>query len=212
MKRILSFALLTLLAQACTKDVKQVTGYTITHVATANAGDTVFFSSNAPDKSVFMWTFGDSSNDASAKPVHVYAAAGKYYVTLTVNGDISSKVTDSIVIGSRYTDRLAGVWNMHHSYTDAYPWAPYHTTYLKPDTTLNIRVVDPLHIVLDNDTMVMYPGFNPDSTISFYAPHALYPVVHNSLDYNFFTTRLSYTRVIHISAGAGNATDAYYSY
>lgn len=212
MKRLLSIALLSLMAQACTKDAKPTAVYTISHATTAYEGDTVLFSSNAPDNAVFLWHFGDSASATTPKPNHAYHAPGKYYVTLVVNGDVTHTIADSIYIGSRHTTRMQGLWNMHHTYTDAYPWAPYHTTYVKADTTLNIKVIDPQHVVLDKDTLTVYEGYNPDSTISFAAPHAAYPVMQNSLDYNFITNQLSYTRVIHISAGAGNATDYYYSY
>lgn len=45
--------------------------------------DTVAFTNSSKNASHYRWDFGDGHTDTAANPVHVYAAAGKYIVTLT---------------------------------------------------------------------------------------------------------------------------------
>jgi N-acetylmuramoyl-L-alanine amidase/PKD repeat protein len=59
--------------------------------------------SSDPDGSIveYIWDFGDSSTGSGAKPVHTYAKAGEYTVTLTVKDDkdaLSVAVTTKVTV------------------------------------------------------------------------------------------------------------------
>jgi hypothetical protein len=58
-------------------------------VYTYTTGDTIYFQSNAPASSKFLWSFGDGTTSGDAQPKHVYYQRGTMNATLTVNGDIN---------------------------------------------------------------------------------------------------------------------------
>jgi len=73
---------------------------------TARTGEEITFDgsgSSDSDGSVveYLWDFGDSSTGSEVKPVHTYAQAGEYTVTLTVKDDketLSAAVTTKVTI------------------------------------------------------------------------------------------------------------------
>ncbi|MBL0343146.1 MAG: PKD domain-containing protein [Bacteroidetes bacterium] len=80
----------------------------IAQFATANVceGNSVNFinASSITNGSItgYQWNFGDGNNSTAVDPTHLYASAGTYNVTLTVNSDLgcSATATQSVVIYS----------------------------------------------------------------------------------------------------------------
>jgi PKD repeat protein len=61
---------------------------------------TVTFTNTSANASTYAWTFGDGATSTQASPVHTYAAAGEYDVTLVASGAGSpSTVTKSVLVG-----------------------------------------------------------------------------------------------------------------
>lgn len=64
----------------------------------ANNNLTVTFTDNSVDATSWFWDFGDGNTSTQQNPVHTYAAAGTYNVTLTINnGACSSTQTIPLV-------------------------------------------------------------------------------------------------------------------
>ncbi|MFH1320337.1 MAG: PKD domain-containing protein [Bacteroidota bacterium] len=61
---------------------------------TVEEGDTVYFADNSVNAWMWDWNFGDGGTDTVQNPVHVYATAGNYTVTLIITNDYGC--TDTI--------------------------------------------------------------------------------------------------------------------
>lgn len=179
--------------------------YSFSFSGTPAAGHTVTFASNAAAGNTFAWSFGDGAMSTDATPAHVFSSNGSYTVSLVLNHDSSHVLTKTVTIFANavFVSNLAGTRLWHHTYTDAVPWPPYHTTYPYADTTITVTIVDPATIAFGADTLTYYTSIASDSVLTFYKNNI-------SFYYNHFTQRTDYFRDIHISAGAGNATVHYY--
>ena len=57
----------------------------------------VFTDTSVPRPTSWLWQFGDGSQNTSQNPVHTYAAAGQYAVTLTVTNSLGSTSVSQVV-------------------------------------------------------------------------------------------------------------------
>ncbi|HXO22401.1 MAG TPA: PKD domain-containing protein [Thermoanaerobaculia bacterium] len=57
----------------------------------------VFTDTSVPRPTSWLWTFGDGSQNTSQNPVHTYAAAGSYAVTLTATNSLGSTSSSQVV-------------------------------------------------------------------------------------------------------------------
>jgi hypothetical protein len=180
---------------------------------TTAAGYPVTFTSNASTGDHYAWDFGDGSTSTSAAATHTFATNGTYQVSLVLNSDSSHIIKQAVYIFANavYLPQMAGTKSWHHTYTDAVPWPPYHTTDTLADVSMAINFVSPYTMVVGADTLTYYSSYGSDSVIAFmhYDP---YHNINNSLYFKPATSALDYYRDIHISAGAGDATDHYYTH
>lgn len=183
---------------------------------TPAAGHSVNFSSNAPSGSLFAWNFGDGTTSGDATPTHTYSANGSYEASLILNNDSTHiiKKTISIFANAVYLAGMAGDRMWHHTYTNAYPWPPYHTTDTLADVSMAINFISPYMITIGNDTLDYYSSTSPYTSpdVVTFARDGEYPNIHNELQFNHSTSTLDYYKYIHISAGAGDANHHYYNY
>ncbi|MDD4489480.1 MAG: PKD domain-containing protein [Paludibacter sp.] len=103
------FVAIAFIAFACEKAVIPTASFTY------EAEDlTVTFTNTSKDATSYVWDFGDETTSTEANPVHTYAEAGDYTVTLTAkNGDESKTVTEEISL-TKPLIQLDGVfsdWN-----------------------------------------------------------------------------------------------------
>lgn len=112
MKKVFKFSVfvaLAFIAFACEEAVIPTASFTY------EAEDlTVTFTNTSKDATSYIWDFGDETTSTEANPVHTYAEAGNYTVTLTSkNGDESKTVTEEISL-TKPLIKLDGVftdWN-----------------------------------------------------------------------------------------------------
>lgn len=64
-----------------------------------HAGSDVEFVNDSEGATSWLWDFGDGSTSTEENPVHIYAAADNYYVTLTATSDEGCEATASRNIG-----------------------------------------------------------------------------------------------------------------
>lgn len=68
-----------------------VASFTITTTSeTVYVGTNVFFTNTSELANTFYWMFGDGETSTEASPVHAYAAAGDYDVTLVAYDDFNA--------------------------------------------------------------------------------------------------------------------------
>ncbi len=96
--------------------------YAANNLAVSFAGGMSSDPDNGPQSPLsYAWDFGDGASSTEVGPVHTYAAAGTYQVTLTVNdGDLSDAVTQSVTVtaggnggptGGSCTYTITNEWN-----------------------------------------------------------------------------------------------------
>jgi len=66
--------------------------------ATINGNQVNFVDQSTGNPTAWAWTFGDGGTDSSQNPVHVYAGAGSYTVTLKVTNAAGSNSTGQVVV------------------------------------------------------------------------------------------------------------------
>ena len=135
-------------------------------------GDTVFFSSNAPALSKYLWSFGDGTTSTVASPRHIYIFPVNAMVTLVLNGDSANEVKKAITIGldSGYAAQVCGT--RQWLYTDIF----YNDNYVSGngfDTfaynqrlTANIQFVGKNAVMFVTDSMPYLDIMNYDSSRS----------------------------------------------
>lgn len=72
-------------------------GAPIANFTYSTAGLTSYFTNNSTGESTLTWNFGDGSTSTDANPVHTYATAGFYTVTLTVINPCGSNIYTQLV-------------------------------------------------------------------------------------------------------------------
>lgn len=188
--------------------------FTFTYSGIPSAGIALTFTSTAPAGSKLSWSFGDGSASTDFAPTHTFAANGTYKVSFVVNNDSSHVVAKDIIIfaNAGYSYVLDGPKLFHHTYTDAQPWIPYHTTHTLADTTVTLTYIDPATVVFANDTLRYYvPYYYNDSLLTFLHQDNIYVPDYTTLNYNHYTGKIYYRRNQHISAGAGDTSDDYFT-
>ena len=186
--------------------------FDFTYSGTPAAGYTVSFTSNAPAGNSFLWDFGDGTTSTDAAPAHIFSANNSFDVSLTLNNDPDHiiKKTINIYANGIYLSLIAGTKTWHHIYTDASPYPPYHTSHTLADVNKTITYIAPSVIAIDGDTLTYSNSIQSDSVLVFYHSD-LYKNINNSLYFNHFTSGTDYYQYVHISAGAGDADDHYYT-
>ncbi len=156
----LSFLLMTMLA-ACRRDAPQpfvsAIRYDRSEGVTCTGYPVYFFSDASSNATGYHWDFGDGSTASEARPTHTYTAAGTYVVTLSINGRLP--VSRSVYVSDPppYPFSLNPTHKWRHSYQVTNGLG--NSWYL-PDTTFALKVIDPITILLGNDTLyyvTMYP-------------------------------------------------------
>jgi PKD repeat protein len=68
-----------------------------------------FTSTSTGDNLTYAWDFGDGNSSADANPIHAYAVAGTYNVTLTVsNAGGSNSITQQVTVADALVAPVAG--------------------------------------------------------------------------------------------------------
>lgn len=194
-----------------TKTVQIDPAFDFTWTGVPAAGYTLVFSSTAPAGSTLLWNFDDGTTSTEVMPAHTYASNGTYYVTLMIDNDADHIVKKKVVLfgTAAYLADIPGTRTFHHTYTDAYPWAPYHTTYTRADAALTIRAPVPGTLAIGTDTLFYAGNTNGDSVLLFSA-YDNYGGRRFYFYYNHFTGSMDYYKYVHISAGAGDAYDRFF--
>ncbi len=92
--------------------------YAANNLAVSFAGGVSSDPDNGPSALSYIWDFGDGFSSSDVGPVHTYAQAGSYQVTLTVSdGDLTDATTKQIVVNDPSTGNtscsyvIANQWN-----------------------------------------------------------------------------------------------------
>jgi hypothetical protein len=199
-------------AKKITKIITILPAFDFTYSGTPAAGYPVSFTSNVAAGASFLWNFGDGSTSGDAAPSHVFSANGVFDVSLTINNepDHIIKKAVNIFADGVYLSSIAGTRLWHHIYTDAYPWPPYHTAHVLADVTMSVAIIDPATIVVGGDTLTYNSTMLSDSVMVF-SYNNYYENENNILYFNHFTSGINYYKYVHVSAGAGDANDHFYT-
>lgn len=198
-------------AKKITKTIVIGPAFDFTFSGVPAAGNALSFTSTAPAGSALLWSFGDGGASTDATPTHTFSSNSSFAVSLLLNGDSAHIITKTINIfaDAIYLSLIPGTKTWHHVYTDAYPWPPYHTPHIMADTPMTITFIAPGVVAIGADTLAYSNSIQSDSVLVFGHNTVYYSDINTYLHFNHFTSDISYTRDIHISAGAGDATDAY---
>ena len=75
---------------------------------------TATFTNNSSNASTYLWNFGDGISSAAVNPIHTYAAAGTYNVTLTAVGSCGTNTTSqSVTVTAAPTGPTANFTSNH---------------------------------------------------------------------------------------------------
>ena len=106
--KLLFYSLLVVFASSCQKDPifkstvidgsKPTSAFTYT--AAANNALAITFAGTGTNADTYYWQFGDGTTSTSNSPVHTYAAAGKYTVTLKINSAAGYSATSSQLVSA----------------------------------------------------------------------------------------------------------------
>ncbi len=87
------------------------------------AEKTATFTNNSYDADTYLWNFGDGQTSSEANPVHTYAAAGLYTVTLTgTSGTANAVAQAEITISGDLTegDLIGAAWRIRNAATSIF--------------------------------------------------------------------------------------------
>lgn len=92
----------------CVSEAVEVTAEVIgADFTLTEAGNTVTFTDASTGATSWFWEFGDGSTSTEQSPVHTYAFAGAYTVTLTINGTCSTAQVWELTVGVGALDENA---------------------------------------------------------------------------------------------------------
>ena len=181
-------------AKKITKTILIASANDFTYSGTPAAGHILSFSSNADEGSTYLWDFGDGSSSTEKAPIHVFATNQDFEVSLSINNDKDHIVKKRISIYANgvYLSQLTGNKTWHHIFTDASPFAPYHTGHTMPDVNMEISTTVPSVITINGDSLSYYGSEHSDSVLLFrhsgYNKH-----INTSLYFNHFTSATDYS-------------------
>ncbi len=169
-------------------------------------GNNLTFQSTAVAGSNCVWDFGDGGTGTGVSASHVYAAAGTYSVSLTVNNGIGgiAKKTLGIFTDPVYTNLIAGSRLFHHTYRDNFG------NPVMPDVYVTIGLIDALTIKFGSVTLP-YTGSTDSVLIFSIGPPNIYTYDYTTLKFNHISGSIDYLHEYHVSAGAGTAYDHYFT-
>ena len=141
--------------------------YNFSYSGTPCINDTLSFNATEPAATVYQWSFGDGSNSAEATPSHQYADSGRYVVSLTLNGDTSRTISNTIIIYKDpiYTHLAAGERLWHYKHLDI--WSGGYRDSSEGDKTLPIFYINAVTISFLGDTLIYVPSSSFGSTLVF---------------------------------------------
>ncbi len=129
----------------------QPSKYSFTYTGSTQLWDSVYFQSNAPANSSFIWDFGDGTQSTLANPAHVYNAifhaGGKHQVSLMVkNGDNASFYSQELAV-TPHISKFAGthIWKVSYNGNSL------------PDTTFDVIRVDDFNIKIGDSILHSQP-------------------------------------------------------
>ena len=126
-----------------------------TYTGSLRVNDTIWFRSNQPSTSIFLWNFGDGTTSVDSTPFHVYSKAKEYYsTTLVVNNDTAHIAVKTLKIWPLGASMLAGTWHWTNGMHTPYGLnVPGDTLHALPDTVFTITSPDESTIVVWGETL-----------------------------------------------------------
>ncbi len=161
-----------------------------------------------------MWDLGDGAKSDQHRPVHHYAAAGTYTVTLIVPGDTVKYLQRTITVTAcaPYFSKVCRNWVGDRKVVVYKSWGP-EETYLYSNDTLKVVQADPMTIVIQSDTLHYNDSVTsaPGMTGMVVFTDKVFNVTNNrQLYYYYNTDKVMYTK--YMNAGIGmNAADTFRS-
>jgi len=176
-------------------------------------GGTLQFTTSSLSAKTLLWNFGDGSTSTDIAPAHTYTWAGRFTVTLFINGDSSNTLSKTLVIGADSVhEAMLNETKTFHEVTEGfYPPAGKDTAFDDGTASYSALSIGVGTIIFKGDTL--YSHGSDDSALYFVRvfPGVSFAPPEGNFTYNFLSGKMVYEYSYYTSAGGGIWADVYTS-